>query len=203
MGACAGAVIYSTVLLHIPDNAYFAAVVFLSIAMNHVTDANPGIYIIDRVIDTGVGVLVGSFVNSFHLPRVRDTKALFISGLDQTMSGDRHVLSPYTKIELNRLISDGAKFTVMTKQTSAMIREVLPGIKLNCPVIIMDGAAMFDMNTRQYLHVAKMESSLGRDIDQFLQRTKAHYFINTIEDDLLVTFYYEMAEGPMKTMYEK
>ena len=28
--------------------------------MNHVTDANPAVYIIDRVIDTGVGVLIGT-----------------------------------------------------------------------------------------------------------------------------------------------
>ena len=201
MGACAGAVIYSTVLLHIPDNAYFAAVVFLSIAMNHVTDINPGIYIINRVIDTTIGVLVGCLVNSVHLPRIRDMSTLFISGIDQTLSGEKHTLTPYTKVELNRLIRDGAKFTVMTKETSAMIRELMDGVKLECPVVIMDGAAMYDLKTRQYLETNRMDRELSRNIDLFLGSQGAHYFINTIEDNLLVTFYREMSDGPMKKLY--
>ena len=203
MGGCAGLVIYSTVLLHIQDNAYYAAVVFLSIAMNHVTDANPAVYIIDRVIDTGVGVLIGTVINSLHLPRTRDFTTLFLSGVDQMVSHTEHRLAPYTKVELNRLIEDGAKFTVITRQTPALIREVLAGVKLKYPVIAMDGAVMYDMSGSRFLKTVKMDPEICCSLNQFLRNKEAHYFANTVRDDLLVIYYPKMYEGAMKNLYLK
>ena len=203
MGGCAGLVIYSTVLLHIQDNAYYAAVVFLSIAMNHVTDANPAVYIIDRVIDTGVGVLIGTVINSLHLPRTRDFTTLFLSGVDQMVSHTEHRLAPYTKVELNRLIEDGAKFTVITRQTPALIREVLAGVKLKYPVIAMDGAVMYDMSGSRFLKTVKMDPEICCSLNQFLCNEEAHYFVNTVRDDLLVIYYPKMYEGAMKNLYLK
>ena len=201
MGAVAGAVIYSTVLLKMPENAYFSTVVFLSIVMNHATDTAPVIYVIDRVIDTTVGVFVGFFVNSLHLPRLRKEGILFLTGLDHIAAEKGHVMSPYTKIELNRLISDGADFSVITRQTPAMIREMMSDIRLKLPVIAMDGAVMYDMNERKYLRKEMLDEELGKNISNYLKEENAHFFINTIEDQLLVTFYYEMVPGPMEKLY--
>lgn len=201
MGAVAGAVIYSTVLLKIPDNAYFSAVVFLSIAMNHVTDTAPIIYVIDRVIDTTVGVLVGTLVNYLHLPRVKNQDILFVSGIDQVASEEGHQMSAYTKFELNRLIRDGARFSVITKQTPAMIRDMMNGIRLKYPVIALDGAVLYDMEDRLYLIAEMLKEGLGQQILHYLQDRKLHFFINTVEDHLLVSYYYEMSEGPMKQLY--
>ena len=81
LGVCCGAVIYSTVLLNIADSAYFSAVVFLSIAMNHVTDEAPLVYIIDRLLDTVIGVAAGTLMNSLHFPRLKHPEILFVSGM--------------------------------------------------------------------------------------------------------------------------
>lgn len=180
MGAVAGAVIYSTVLLGIPDNAYFSTVVFLSVAMNHVTDAAPILYVIDRVIDTTAGVFVGIFVNSLHMPRLKNRNILFVSGIDQVASEKGHHLSPYTKIELNRLIRDGAVFSVITKDTPAMIREIMSDISLRYPVIAMDGAVMYDMEERKYLHTEMMPEGPGTLIGRYLKEKNADFYINTI-----------------------
>ena len=203
LGFCAGAVLYSTVVLKIPESAYFSAVVFLSIAMNHEAGAELSVYVIDRILDTAVGVVVGILVNSLHLPRVRHTDTLFISGIDPILSGEEHHMAPYTKIELNRLIRDGALFTVITKETPAMVQEMLKGVDLPYPVITMDGAVMVDMKSRTYLYAEKIDRALGEQIEAFLRREETGYFINTIEDNLLVTFYHEMEEGPMKRLYRK
>lgn len=203
VGACTGAVLYSTVVLKLPESAYFSAVVFLSIAMNHVTDENPSIYIIDRILDTSIGVVIGILMNSVHFPRIRHSEILFVSGIDQMMSEQVHKLSGYTRITLNRLIGDGAKFTVITKQTPAMIREVVQGVTLKYPVIAMDGAVMYDMNSRRYLHKEEMDDETGAAVDAFFRQEKAHYFINTIEDDLLVIYYHEMAPGAMERLYQQ
>lgn len=203
MGAVAGAVMYSTVLLKIPDSAYFSAVVFLSIAMNHVTDAAPILYVIDRVIDTTVGVLVGIAVNSLQLPRLKNKDILFVSGIDQVASEKGHQMAPYTVFELNRLIREGARFSVITKQTPSMIRELMGNIRLKYPVIAMDGAALYDMEERKYLCTEVLDKQTGRKVCDYLDGRNAHYFINTIEDQLLASFYHEMGEGPMKELYMK
>lgn len=203
IGAFAGAVIYSTVVLNITDSAYFSAVVFLGIAMNHVTDMDPSIYIVNRVIDTVIGVFVGILVNSLHLPRLRREDILFISGIDPILSGEENQMSPYTKVELNRLVKDGARFTVVTKQAPAMVNEVLSGVRLPYPVIAMDGAVMVDMNTRTYLFAEKMDASLGREVEAYMRGTGVGYLINTIEDNLLVSSYHKMEEGPLKNLLRK
>ena len=201
LGACVGAVLYTAVVLKIQESAYFSAVVFLSIAMNHVTDVNPSIYITNRAMDTVIGVAVGIFVNSLHLPRLRMKDIMFISGIDPILSGKTHHMSPYTKVELNRLIEDGAKFTVITKQTPAMIRDVLDGVKLKYPVIAMDGAVMVDMETRAFIYAEKMGDVLGREVAAYIRSKDACCFINTIEDNLLVTLYRRMDDGPMKKLF--
>lgn len=203
VGACVGAVIYSTVVMKLPESAYFSSVVFLSIVMNHVTDENPSVYIIDRILDTSIGVAVGILMNSVHLPRLRHPEILFVSGIDQMMAEDTHHLTGYTKITLNRLIGDGAKFTVITRQTPAMIRETVPGITLAYPVIAMDGAVMYDMNSRAYLYAERMDEETGAVVNAFFRSEKVPYFINTIEDDLLVIFYHEMMPGAMERLYRQ
>ena len=203
LGACVGAVIYSTVVLKISDSAYFSAVVFLSIAMNHAIGTGLRIYLFDRVLDTFIGVIVGIFVNSLHLPRVRNKNILFISGIDPIVSGEKHQMSPYTKVELNRLIRDGALVTVITKETPAMVTESVSGIKLPYPVIAMDGAVMVDIDSRTYLHAEKMDDELGTQMEAFFRCSGTGYFVNTIEDNLLVAYYHEMKDGAMKRLYQK
>ena len=203
VGSCTGAVLYSTVVLKLPESAYFSAVVFLSIVMNHVTDENPSVYIIDRILDTSIGVAIGILMNSVHFPRIRHPEILFVSGIDQMLSEPVHKLTGFTRITLNRLIGDGAKFSVISKQTPATIREVVQGVTLKYPVIAMDGAVMYDMNSRRYLYKEEMDDETGAAVDAFFRQEKAHYFINTIEDDLLVIFYHEMMPGAMERLYQQ
>ena len=189
LGVCCGAVIYSTVLLNIADSAYFSAVVFLSIAMNHVTDEAPLVYIIDRLLDTVIGVAAGTLMNSLHFPRLKHPEILFVSGIDQILSGEAHRMSAYTKIELNRLVDDGLKFTVVSKESPAIIRECTEGVRLKYPVVAMDGAVMYDLNSRQYLYTEKMDDKVSEQVCAFLRQGDIHFFVNTIQDHLLVIYF--------------
>ena len=92
LGLLTGLVIYSTVLLKIPQYALFSFLVFLGISMYHLEDANPYIHVFNRTMDTIIGVVIAILVNSAHLPRTRDRQTLFVSGialyrLDQTDTG--------------------------------------------------------------------------------------------------------------------
>ena len=105
-----GVVLYSTVLLKITESSYFTTVVFLSIIMNHIGDANPYIFVFNRSMDTIIGVGVAVFANCLHLPRTRDRETLFVSGVDHVLFREDRNLSPFTRIQLNRFIKDGCRF---------------------------------------------------------------------------------------------
>ncbi len=50
-------------------DCYFSCVVFLSIVVIHIGDANPYLFVFNRVMDTMIGIIIGMLVNSVRLPR--------------------------------------------------------------------------------------------------------------------------------------
>ena len=203
LGLFVGVVLYSTVLLGIKESAYFSAVVFLSVAMNHIGDANPYLFAFNRLLDTVLGVLIAELVNRLHLPRLRVTDTLFVSGVGDTILGSDRKLSPYSKVELNRLIEDGAKFTVSTGETQATVRELLEGVNLRLPIITMNGAALYDLNTMEYLRTVPMSPEKTRRLMDWADQNGAAYFSNIVEQNLLVVRYRELKNDGMKRMFER
>ncbi|SOB97185.1 FUSC family protein [Pseudobutyrivibrio ruminis] len=56
-------IIYTTVLVNKKQASYFSCVVFLSIAVNHIGDMQPYLFVWNRFLDTAIGILVGVGVN--------------------------------------------------------------------------------------------------------------------------------------------
>ena len=199
----AAVVIYSTVLLKIQDMAYFSTVVFLSITINHIGDANPYIFVFHRTMDTIIGVAAAEIVNRTHLPRLRNTDTLFVSGIQDTIFGVGEKISGYSKVELNRLIEDGCHFTVSTIQTPATVRELLPDVELKLPVIAADGTILFDMKKREILRAVYLEPETVRQLTAFLEEREVEYFINQTEHNILIVRYGEMKNEAIRTLYEQ
>ena len=195
-------VIYSTVLLNIRDMAYFSAVVFLSITINHIGDANPYIFVFNRTMDTIIGVAVAELVNRVHLPRMRNTDTLFVSGIHNTIFGMGEKISGYSKVELNRLIEDGCQFTVSTIQTPATVRELLPDVDIRLPVIAADGTLLFDMKKREILKAVYIEPETVRQLSAFLDEREVEYFVNQTEHNMLIVRHGEMRNEAIRAIYE-
>ena len=203
IGLFGGLVLYFTVLLKIPDSAYFSAVVMLSITVNHIGDANPYLFVLHRVVDTLIGVAVAELINRLHLPRTRDTDTLFLSGLNPALLSAGNKLSPYAKVELNRLIEDGAKFSISTMQTPATVRELMDEVTLPYPVIAMDGAALYDMNKREFLEVVSLSDEQARRIADFLEAEDLPFFVNTLEGHTLMVRFSELKNEAIRQLYEE
>lgn len=198
-----GLVIYSTVVLNCKNTAYFSCVVFLSITVMHMTDANPFLFVFNRILDTLIGVGIALCINTIHLPRIHQNDILFVSGIDDTLLNSNDQMSSYSKIELNRLISSGAKFTVSTNRTPATIRESLPGIHLELPVIAMDGAVLYDLNENSYLMKYQMSRSQTETICRLLDKKGISYFTNCVVDDLLVIYYDRLESILHQEVYQR
>ena len=203
LGLFAGFTLYSTVLLGVREAAYFSTVVMLSITVNHIGDANPYLFVFNRVLDTTIGVLVAEFVNRLHLPRVRQTDTLFIADLNETLLGRGSALSPYAKVELNRLLDDGARFSIFTMQTQATVRELLEGVELRYPIITMDGAALYDMQRREYLKVVTLTDEQSRRVEELLRREGYPYFANTLMEHTTIMRFGEAENEAIRQLYEE
>ena len=203
VGLFVGVVIYSTVLLKLRESSYFSAVVFLTIAVNHIWDINPYLFVFDRTLDTVIGVLLAEIVNRVQLPRARHTDTLYVSGIDNTILDHTNKLSPYSKVELNRLLEDGAKFTVSTVETPATVRELMAGVNLRYPIIAMDGAALYDMNKMEYLRTAPMEAAQAERIICWAREAGLPFLCNIIQDNLLVIRYAELANDAMQDLFDR
>lgn len=197
------AVIYVTLLLHKKDASYFSCVVFLSIVVNHIGDANPYVFVFNRVMDTMIGIIIGMIVNTAHLPRRKERDILFISGMDDALLESDHHLSPYSIVELNRMLADGANFTVSTMRTPASLIDPLRGIHLKLPVIAMDGAVMYDLKKNEYLHAYVISLETVQKLRAFFEGFGVNYFMNLILDNMLVIQYRELQNEAETDIYNK
>lgn len=196
-------ILYNTVVINKKEASYFSCVVFLSIVINHLSDTNPFLFVWNRVLDTLIGIVIGVVVNACSLPREKHKDILFVSGLDETLLSEDDNLSGYSRVELNRMIDTGALFTVSTMRTPASLMDPLRNINLKLPVIVMDGAALFDIKKKRYLYEYIISRDCSSKIAAFFDHEGCEYFANVIIDDLLVIYYQDTEEKVYNELVEK
>ncbi|MCD8346482.1 MAG: HAD hydrolase family protein [Lachnospiraceae bacterium] len=196
-------VLYTTVLIKKKQASYFSCVVFLSIVVNHAGDLNPYLFVWNRFLDTVVGILIGLLVNTFSLPRKKRKDILFVSGLDDTLIDAKDSMSDYSRVELNRMLDEGANFTISTMRTPASLLEPMRDIRLRLPVIVMDGAALYDINEKRYMEKYTLTAAETREL---LALTKMHglmCFTNVILEDTIVIYYQNTEEKVHSVLVSK
>ncbi|MDD6571102.1 MAG: HAD hydrolase family protein [Thermoflexaceae bacterium] len=194
------AVLYTTVLIKKKQASYFSCVVFLSIVVNHMTDANPYLFVWNRFLDTMIGIAIGIGVNCFSLPKEKHKDILFISGLDDTLLNSKESLSDYSRVELNRMLDEGVNFTISTMRTPASLMEPMHDIRLKLPVIAMDGAVLYDIREKMYLKTYVMSSAESKEVLSLIKEQGLMCFTNVIVDDMLVIYYDEPVDEVQKQL---
>ena len=81
---------------------------------------------------------------------MKSSKTLYVSDMDGTLLNSRSVLSETTTAKLNKLISEGALFTVATARTPATVVELMKNVDSNLPYIVMAGCATWDNRKKGY-----------------------------------------------------
>lgn len=195
-------ILYTTVLLNRRNASYFSCVVFLTIAINHGFDENPYLFVFNRILDTLIGIGVGVVVNTLHHPVKNGENSIYVSGIDSVLVSSKETMIPYNKVELNRLIAMGTKFTVSTIRTPASIIDLLSGIDLKLPVIAMDGAVLYDVRENRYLDVFSLDSQTVAKAERIIAEEGAHCFINALYDNTLHIYYGEFRNDAERHLFE-
>lgn len=196
-------VIYTTVLIHKKQASYFSCVVFLSIVINHIGDINPYRFVWNRFLDTVIGILIGLMVNNLRICINPDRKTLFVSGVDDILVDKNNKVSAFSKVELNRMIEDGMKFTLSTMRTPASVLEPLSEINLKYPIIVMDGAALYDVKNNEYLKVHVIPQTVAVEFVDLMEQENMCPYINVIIDDTLLIYYSDTEDEVNRNLVSK
>jgi hypothetical protein len=70
--------------------------------------------------------------------------------------------------------------------------DALDGIDWKLPLIVMDGAALYDMKENSYLSAVHMEKQHVQELRAFFEQQEMNCFTNMLIDDLLVITYLEL-----------
>lgn len=196
-------VIYSTVGTELAKIILIFLCCIFKYRSVHIEDAHPFIFVLNRVVDTLIGVFLALIVNTVHLPRGKNTDVLYVSGIEDVLLTGREPLTDYSKVELNRIIDTGANFTVATIKTPASVMESLSDIHLKLPIIAMDGAVLYDLNENRYLKTYPMSYKQAEKIMEILRKEDVNFFINVVVEDVLIIYYHHLENEAETQIYKQ
>ncbi len=128
-------------------------------------------------------------------------KTLYISDLDGTLLNADARLPDEAAQRLNTLIDKGLNFTVATARTQATVVPMLSKLMLKLPVVLMNGAAVYNIESKEYVYTA----TFGKEAAEYIAKTAEKYgvsgFCYNIRDNKLHTFYDNLATDAMRDFY--
>lgn len=192
--------IYLTLLVKKPSASYITCVVFLSVTVSHVTDPNPYLFAINRMLDTLIGIFVSLGVNSIRIPRHKNKNLLLVAGLDKGIAGEDGTVSSFSRVKINQLVSRGAKITLATARTPATALPMLEELDLKLPVVVMGGAALYDVKTRRYTHVKTIRRQDAKMVFETVSAGGHNCFVHSVIHDMLHIYYQEL-KNPVEREY--
>lgn len=93
-------------------------------------------------------------------------KKLYITDLDGTLLNQNASISPYSEQVIKKIIKQGIHFTIATGRSPIRIFSILQNIPLKLPVILMNGAAIYDIENQECLSTVPIcKTSFHRILD--------------------------------------
>jgi hypothetical protein len=104
---------------------------------------------------------------------------------------------------LNYLYDDGARICLMSEHAPAFFALQMSETKLNTPLIVMDGAAIFDANENRYLSLETLPAEDSERLTERLRAWNISYFIYTVHRNKTCIFHNGELREPEKKVLER
>lgn len=114
---------------------------------------------------------------------------LYISDLDGTLLGPDGRLSAFATDTLNRLLDSGMLFTVATARTPATVINLLEGLHLRLPAVLMTGSLLYDLPNRQALASTPLSPAALDAVCTLLDSTGQEALLYCAQGGLLKVYY--------------
>lgn len=185
--------IYSTVILKKSSIASLVAIILISTVATYPNVQSPLSQTLNNLAATIFGTVVAVAVNVAHLPRARHPEKLFfVRTMD--LVPDRYQQIPSSvHIALDHLYKDGAKICLVTRYAPAFIISQMGLLNVNAPVIVMDGAALYDIRENRYLDVIQIPQENADRLRMILAGFRAGCNIYTVNERTMSIY----RDGPL------
>ena len=196
--------LYSAVLVRRPEASGLASIVFLCIVIAFPDIEVPLVQAGHRILDVFVGTTVATLVNIVRLPRRAKRRDLVFFMRTADLVPDRFShLAPAAAFRLNALFDAGANICLMSEHAPAFFALQMKGTKITTPLIVMDGAAIYDANENHYLSVETLDPGDADGICNRLSAMGVSFFIYTIHNDKTCIFHSGAVTEAEKVVYER
>ncbi|MDZ4992456.1 Cof-type HAD-IIB family hydrolase [Clostridium perfringens] len=128
---------------------------------------------------------------------------LFVSDLDGTLLNKDQIISDYSKRELNRLINTGVNFAIATARSPATVSEILDGINIKTPVVLMNGVIIYDIENKKYIDVKEIDKGSVKEVIKILEDYNKTFFLYGIKDDYLWVYHRDFTYDFEREYYEE
>ena len=172
--------LYSAVAIRKPDTSSLAAIVFVCVVIAYPDIEHPLDQAFHRVLDVLVGTAIAVGVNIFRLPRVKQRNKVFFVRTKDLASDQLSQIPSAVLFRLNYLYNDGAKVCLMSEHAPAFFMSQMTGVSLSVPMIVMDGAGIYDANENVYLSTVTLPPDSSRWLMKRLDTLGISYFIYTV-----------------------
>lgn len=195
--------LYSTVLVQMPSAASLAAIVFLCIVIAFPEIDDPLRRAATRILDVFIGTAVAVAVNVFRFPRRKNPNLVFFVRTKDLAPDRFSHMPPAALYRLNHLYNDGAKICLMSEHAPAFFTVQMGSAKLNMPMIVMDGAAVYDPHENTYLHAETLPPEASKRVMDRLNGFGISYFIYTIHHDKTCIFHRGSVREEEQIVYDR
>ena len=194
--------LYSGVVIRKPDTSSLAAIVFVCVVIVYPDVEHPLDQAFHRVLDVLVGTGIAIGVNVFRLPRMKlRDRLLFVRTKD--LAPDQLAQIPSTVLfRLNYLNGDGANICLISEHAPAFFMGQISQIHMNAPMIVMDGAAIFDANENTYLSTVPVPPAASEWLMGELKRMGISFFIYTVHRNRSCIYHHGAMSKEEKTVFQ-
>ena len=181
--------LYTSVVVRKPDTASLAAIVFICVVISFPDISDPLRQAADRMLGILVGTVAAIAVNIFRLPRSKNRDCVFFVRM-KDLAPDRFSQIPSAaQFRLNYLYQDGAKICLMSEHAPAFFAAQMSDAMLNMPLIVMDGAAIYDPRENEYLSVETLGERPATRLRASLDSFGVSYFLYVVRGGKTCVFH--------------
>lgn len=173
------------------SSVFITCLTFLSVT---ISSRNGGMNVIlfanNRIISTIIGIGISLLINNFSIFINKNKDILFVSTLDNNILVKKNEdISLYIKYKLNHLFYKDMSLTFATTRTLSSLEYIFNNVELEFPVVVMNGAALYDFKDKQYHDVYSINNDARIFIDEQINKLDLNSFSYSIEDNISHAFY--------------
>ena len=202
MGAGTLVALHSAVLLHREDTSALAAIVFICVVVAYPDIENPLGQAFHRILDVMLGTAAAFAVNAAHLPRTRVDGRVFFLPVGYLSADPYQKLQPAVQFRLHTLFRDGARICLISEHAPTVQTSQLNDMNITVPMIVMDGAAIYDPVRNVYLSTTSIDPASARWLMKRLDGMGAGYFIYTVHRDRNCIYHHGVMTEKEQTVYQ-